>query len=56
MTGGDTQLRRARQVFNADGSKAGGEFLVNQTTVSNQQIHPVVTGPGRRRLCRRLGG
>ena len=44
MTGGDTSSDAVRgQVFNADGSKAGGEFLVNQTTTGGQ-FAPVVTG------------
>jgi hypothetical protein len=43
-TGGDLQFDAVRgQLVNADGSKAGGEFLVNQTTASSQD-DPVVTG------------
>ncbi len=37
MSGGDTSSAAVRaQLFNADGSKAGGEFLVNTTTASSQ--------------------
>jgi len=36
-TGGDTSDSAIRgQIFNADGSKRGGEFLINTTTVSAQ--------------------
>lgn len=36
-TGGDASGRSVRaQIFNADGSKSGSEFLVNTTTQSNQ--------------------
>ena len=41
MTGGDTSGSAVRaQVFNADGSKSGAEFLVNTTTAGDQ------SGPG----------
>jgi hypothetical protein len=44
-TGGDTSGMYAvrAQVFNADGSKSGGEFLVN-TTTGNDQSEPAITG------------
>jgi Ca2+-binding RTX toxin-like protein len=43
-TGGDQSLSAVRgQVFNADGSKAGSEFLVN-TTTNDAQFNPTVTG------------
>jgi Ca2+-binding RTX toxin-like protein len=42
-TGGDTESSAIRgQIFNADGSKRGGEFLVN-TTTDNSQYDPHVT-------------
>jgi RTX calcium-binding nonapeptide repeat (4 copies) len=42
-TGGDTSSSAVRaQVFNADGSKSGTEFLVNTTTSSNQDT-PSIT-------------
>jgi ELWxxDGT repeat protein len=44
MTGGDTSGAAIRaQVFNADGSKMGNEFLVNTTTVSGQAAPTVAT-------------
>jgi Ca2+-binding RTX toxin-like protein len=43
QSGGDTSLHAVRaQVFNADGSKAGAEFLVN-TTTTFQQFDPTIT-------------
>ena len=43
LTGGDTSGYAIRaQVFNADGSASGAEFLVN-TTTSNHQFKPVIT-------------
>ncbi len=43
QTGGDTTLAAIRaQVFNADGSTFGGEFLVN-TTVTSSQTQPTIT-------------
>jgi len=37
VTGGDTSGTAVRaQIFNANGSKSGGEFLVNSTTANNQ--------------------
>ena len=43
-TGGDLQFNAVRaQLYNADGSPSGSEFLVNQTTV-NAQDDPVVAG------------
>jgi hypothetical protein len=45
-TGGDTSGAAVRgQIFNADGGKAGGEFLVNTTTASDQ-YESVVTALG----------
>ena len=42
-TGGDTSGWAIRaQIFDADGAKSGGEFLVNTTTASNQQ-EPSIT-------------
>ncbi len=42
-TGGDTSGSAIRaQIFNADGTKRGGEFLVNSTT-ENSQTYPSVT-------------
>ena len=42
--GGDSDFTAVRgQLFNADGSKAGGEFLVNQT-IAGYQVNPAVTG------------
>ena len=44
QTGGDTSHWSVRaQVFNADGTKSGGEFLVN-TTTAGQQSTPNITG------------
>jgi Ca2+-binding RTX toxin-like protein len=43
QTGGDTPEWGVRaQMFNADGSKAGAEFLVNTTTTESQQ-QPIIT-------------
>jgi RTX calcium-binding nonapeptide repeat (4 copies) len=43
QTGGDTSSDAVRaQVFNADGSKSGAEFLVN-TTTANGQFSPSIT-------------
>ncbi|MCA1539953.1 VCBS repeat-containing protein [Bradyrhizobium sp. NBAIM32] len=43
QTGGDTSSWAVRaQVFNADGTPAGSEFLVNTTTASDQ-IEPTIT-------------
>ncbi len=43
-SGGDTDLLAVRaQIFNADGSVSGGEFLVNTTTVG-PQFAPAVVG------------
>ena len=43
QSGGDTSGSAVRaQVFNADGSKSGAEFLVN-TTVANSQLQPTIT-------------
>ncbi|MEZ5910344.1 MAG: hypothetical protein R3D31_16210 [Hyphomicrobiaceae bacterium] len=43
QTGGDTDVGAIRgQLFNADGSKSGDEFLVNTTTTSEQAL-PAVT-------------
>jgi hypothetical protein len=43
LTDGDTSGDAVKaQVFNADGTKSGGEFLVNTTTTSHQ-LQPVLT-------------
>jgi RTX calcium-binding nonapeptide repeat (4 copies) len=43
LTGGDTSSTAIRaQVFNADGSPSGAEFLVNATT-ANTQFQPTIT-------------
>jgi hypothetical protein len=43
-TGGDTNHEAVRgQVFNADGTKSGGEFLVN-TKTAHAQYDPTITG------------
>jgi Ca2+-binding RTX toxin-like protein len=43
LTGGDTSSYAVRaQVFNADGSPSGAEFLVN-TTTANTQYEPTIT-------------
>ncbi|MGO4835088.1 hypothetical protein AB4144_22800, partial [Rhizobiaceae sp. 2RAB30] len=48
-SGGDTSLAAVRgQIFNADGSKAGGEFLVNTTTESAQATSSVAALAGGR--------
>ncbi len=44
VTGGDTSFSAIRaQLFNADGSTSGAEFLVN-TTTANSQSEPTITG------------
>ena len=44
VTGGDTSFSAIRaQLFNADGSTSGAEFLVN-TTTANSQLEPTITG------------
>ncbi|WP_068112971.1 calcium-binding protein [Tropicimonas marinistellae] len=44
QTGGDTSSFAIRgQMFDADGTKSGSEFLVN-TTTANQQIEPSIVG------------
>jgi Ca2+-binding RTX toxin-like protein len=43
LTGADTSGRAVRaQIFDADGSKSGAEFLLNSTTV-NDQLLPAIT-------------
>ena len=42
LSGGDTSVAIRAQVFNADGSRSGAEFLVN-TTVTNGQTQPTIT-------------
>ena len=43
-SGGDMSSFAVRaQLFNADGSKSGAEFLVN-TTTANGQLQPTITG------------
>jgi Ca2+-binding RTX toxin-like protein len=44
QTGGDTKATAVRaQIFDRDGSKSGGDFLVNTTTTQAQQ-EPTITG------------
>ncbi len=44
LTGGDTSAQAIKgQLFNADGSPSGGEFLVN-TKTANTQYQPAITG------------
>jgi hypothetical protein len=48
-TGGDTSGSALRgQMFNADGSKSGGEMLINSATAGYQQTAAVVALPGGR--------
>lgn len=48
-TGGDTSGNAIRgQVFNADGSKFGGEFLVNTTTAGSQILPDITALPDGR--------
>ncbi len=42
LSGGDLRFAVRAQVFNADGSKAGNQFLVN-TTTTRDQYEPVIT-------------
>jgi Ca2+-binding RTX toxin-like protein len=50
-TGGDTSGSALRgQVFNADGSKAGGEMLINSVTAGNQDTAALVALPDGRFL------
>ena len=40
---GDSDYVSVGQIFNADGSKSGGEFRLNQTT-AGEQIYPAISG------------
>src|SRR6266496_5885668 len=43
-SGGDTSATAVRaQIFNADGTKSGSEFLVNTTTQNEQQAPTITT-------------
>jgi hypothetical protein len=44
QTGGDTSSGAIRaQIFNGDSTRAGNEFLVNTTTVDNQEVPAIAT-------------